>query len=114
MDGGLLIVTLFLVRFVTKAPSSETVPVKIPIKNMEKTLQELHEYVGGTVVGDPAIKITGVMGIDDAQGRIYYFYIRKKIYGEKSTRPMPPLLLFPQIKGIKDSTPGMQKPLPRF
>lgn len=49
---------------------------------MEKTLQELSDYVGGTVVGDPSIKICGVMGIDDAhEGHITFIsndkYIKK-------------------------------------
>lgn len=52
---------------------------KIP---MEKTLQELSEYVGGTAIGDPSVKIRGVMGIDDArEGDITFIsnekYIRK-------------------------------------
>ena len=47
---------------------------------MEKTLQELAEYVGGTVVGNPSIKIHGVMGIDDAQeGHITFISNEKYI-----------------------------------
>jgi len=45
---------------------------------MEKTLKELAEYVGGTVVGDPAVKIIGVMGIDDAQAGYITFISNEK------------------------------------
>lgn len=49
---------------------------------MEKTLQELSEHVGGMVIGDPSVKIRGVMGINDAgEGDITFIsndkYIRK-------------------------------------
>ena len=49
---------------------------------MEKTLQELAEYVGGAVIGNPSTLIRGVMGIDEAQeGHITFVsndkYIKK-------------------------------------
>lgn len=55
---------------------------------MEKTLQELSEYVGGTVIGDPSIKIRGVMGIDDAQEG-YITFISNDKYIKKSIRRRP-------------------------
>lgn len=49
---------------------------------MEKTLLELSEYIGGTVIGDPSVKIRSVMSIDDAcEGDITFIsndkYIKK-------------------------------------
>ncbi|WP_211436185.1 hypothetical protein [Candidatus Kuenenia stuttgartiensis] len=49
---------------------------------MEKTLQELADYVGGTVAGDPNTIINGIMGIDEAtEGHITFVanekYIKK-------------------------------------
>src|SRR3990167_5770611 len=49
---------------------------------MEKTLQELAEYVGGTVIGDPSVKICGVMGIDEAQEG-YITFISNEKYAKK-------------------------------
>ena len=68
---------------------------------MEKTLQELAEYIGGTVVGDPTVKIKGVMGIDDAQeGHITFIsnekYI-KKIHHTKASA----IIVSPKLKTAK-------------
>src|SRR3989304_4810990 len=68
---------------------------------MEKTLQELAEYIGGTVVGDPTVKIKGVMGIDDAQeGHITFIsnekYI-KKIHHTKASA----IIVSPKLKAAK-------------
>lgn len=68
---------------------------------MEKTLQELAEYVGGTVVGDPTVKIIGVMGIEDAQeGHITFIsnekYI-KKIHHTKASA----IIVSPKLKTAK-------------
>ncbi|HHT9105269.1 MAG TPA: UDP-3-O-(3-hydroxymyristoyl)glucosamine N-acyltransferase [Candidatus Wujingus californicus] len=49
---------------------------------MEKTLQELAEYVGGTAIGDPSVKICGVMGIDEAQEG-YITFISNEKYAKK-------------------------------
>ena len=34
---------------------------------MEKTLKELADYLGGTVIGDGSLRITGLAGLDDAK-----------------------------------------------
>ena len=49
---------------------------------MEKTLQELAEFIGGEVVGNPLITIRGVMGMDDAvEG--YITFISNEKYVKK-------------------------------
>src|SRR3990170_4635290 len=68
---------------------------------MEKTLKELAEYVGGMVVGDPTVKIIGVMSIDDAQeGHITFIsnekYI-KKIHHTKASA----IIVSPKLKTAK-------------
>lgn len=68
---------------------------------MEKTLQELAEHVGGIVVGDPSVKIYGVMGIDDArEGHITFIsndkYI-KKIHQTKASA----IIVSPKLKDTK-------------
>ena len=68
---------------------------------MEKTLKELAEYVGGMVVGDPTVKIIGVMSIDDAQeGHITFIsnekYI-KKIHHTKASA----IIVSPKLKAAK-------------
>jgi UDP-3-O-[3-hydroxymyristoyl] glucosamine N-acyltransferase len=68
---------------------------------MEKTLQELAEHVGGIVVGDPSVKIYGVMGIDDArEGYITFIsndkYIRK-IHQTKASA----IIVSPKLKDAK-------------
>lgn len=56
---------------------------------MGKTLQELAEYVGGTVRGDPSVLIQSVMGIDDAHEGCITFISNekytKKIYQTKAS-----------------------------
>jgi len=68
---------------------------------MEKTLQELAEYVGGTVAGDPSVRITGVMGIDEAQeGYITFISNEKytrKIYQTKASA----VIVSPKLKDAK-------------
>ena len=54
---------------------------------MEKTLQELAEYVGGAVIGNPSILIRGVMGIDEAQEGHITFVSNDK-YIKKSAKLM--------------------------
>lgn len=68
---------------------------------MEKTLQELAEYVGGIVVGDPSVRIHGVMGIDDAgEGHITFVSNDKytnKIYQTKASA----IIVSPKLKDAK-------------
>ncbi|MCR4320857.1 MAG: UDP-3-O-(3-hydroxymyristoyl)glucosamine N-acyltransferase [Candidatus Brocadiaceae bacterium] len=68
---------------------------------MEKTLQELAEYVGGTVVGDPAIKITGVMGIDDAQEGYITFISNEKYTKKIHQTNASAIIVSPKLKDIK-------------
>ncbi len=68
---------------------------------MEKTLQELAEYVGGTIVGDPSVKIRGVMGIDEAQEGYITFISNdkytKKIHHTKASA----VIVSPKLKDTK-------------
>src|SRR3989338_9005642 len=68
---------------------------------MEKTLQELAECVGGTVVGDPAIKITGVMGIDDAQEGYITFISNEKYTKKIHQTNASAIIVSPKLKDIK-------------
>ena len=68
---------------------------------MGKTLQELAESVGGTVIGNPSIVIHGVMGIDEAQeGYITFISNEKytnKIYQTKASA----VIVSPKLKNAK-------------
>ena len=68
---------------------------------MEKTLQELAEYVGGTVVGDPAVKIIGVMGIDDAQEGYITFISNEKYTKKIHQTNASAIIVSPKLKDIK-------------
>ena len=65
---------------------------------MKKTLQELAEYVGGAVIGNPSLLIRGVAGIEEAQeGHITFVsndkYI-KKIHQTKASA----IIISPKVK----------------
>lgn len=65
---------------------------------MEKTLQELADYVGGTVAGDPNTIINGIMGIDEAtEGHITFVsnekYIKKMNHTKASAVIVSPKLI---------------------
>lgn len=49
---------------------------------MEKTLNELADFVGGTIIGDGSVKIKGVMTIEDA-AEGYITFISNKKYEKK-------------------------------
>lgn len=69
--------------------------------SMEKTLQELAEYVGGTVIGDPSIKIRGIMGIDDAlEGYITFISNDKYIQKIHKTRASA-IIVSPRLQETK-------------
>jgi UDP-3-O-[3-hydroxymyristoyl] glucosamine N-acyltransferase len=65
---------------------------------MEKTLQELSEYVGGTVIGDPSIKIRGVMGIDDAQEGYITFISNDKYIKKINQTKASAIIVSPKLK----------------
>ncbi|MCF6156255.1 MAG: UDP-3-O-(3-hydroxymyristoyl)glucosamine N-acyltransferase [Candidatus Brocadia sp.] len=66
---------------------------------MEKTLQELSEYVGGTVAGDPSVKIRGVMGIDDAQEGYITFISNDKYIKKINQTKASAIIVSPKLKG---------------
>ena len=68
---------------------------------MEKTLKELAEYVGGTVVGDPAIKIRGVMSIDDAQEGYITFISNEKYTSKIHQTKASAIIVSPKLKDTK-------------
>ena len=68
---------------------------------MEKTLQELAEYVDGTAVGDPTIKINGVMGIDDAQEGNITFISNEKYTKKIHQTNASAIIVSPKLKDIK-------------
>src|SRR3990170_3950677 len=68
---------------------------------MEKTLKELAEYIGGTVVGDPAVMITGVMGIDDAQAGYITFISNEKYTKKVHQTNASAIIVSPKLKDIK-------------
>ncbi len=65
---------------------------------MEKTLQELSEHVGGTVIGDPSIKIRGVMAIDDAQEGYITFISNDKYIKKINTTKASAIIVSPKLK----------------
>ncbi|MCF6157377.1 MAG: UDP-3-O-(3-hydroxymyristoyl)glucosamine N-acyltransferase [wastewater metagenome] len=67
---------------------------------MEKTLQELAEHVGGTVVGDPSVRIHGVRSIDEAREG-YITFISNDKYTKKihQTRASA-IIVSPALKDI--------------
>lgn len=68
---------------------------------MEKTLKELAEYVGGTVVGDPAIKILGVMSIDDAREGYITFISNEKYTRKVNQTKASAIIVSPKLKDTK-------------
>ena len=68
---------------------------------MEKTLKELAEYVGGTVVGDPTVKITGVMSIDDAQEGYITFISNEKYTRKVHQTKASAIIVSPKLKDTK-------------
>ena len=78
---------------------------------MEKTLQELAEYVGGTVVGDPAVKILGVMSIDDAQEGYITFISNDKYTRKVYQTNASAIIVSPKLKDTKKKPFGKQQPL---
>ncbi|GAN32013.1 MAG: UDP-3-O-(3-hydroxymyristoyl)glucosamine N-acyltransferase [Candidatus Brocadia sp. AMX2] len=73
---------------------------------MEKTLQELSEYVGGTVIGDPSIKIRGVMGIDDAQEGYITFISNDKYIKKIDQTKASAIIVSPKLK---DTNPSLSQ-----
>ncbi|MCF6148987.1 MAG: UDP-3-O-(3-hydroxymyristoyl)glucosamine N-acyltransferase [Candidatus Kuenenia sp.] len=68
---------------------------------MEKTLQELADYVGGTVVGNPNTIINGIMGIDEAtKGHITFVSNEKYIKKINHTRASA-VIVSPKLKEVK-------------
>ncbi|MBM4053268.1 MAG: UDP-3-O-(3-hydroxymyristoyl)glucosamine N-acyltransferase [Planctomycetes bacterium] len=68
---------------------------------MEKTLQELADYVGGKVVGDPNTIINGIMGIDEAtEGHITFVSNEKYVKKINSTRASA-VIVSPKLTDIK-------------
>lgn len=65
---------------------------------MEKTLQELSEYVGGVVIGDPSVKIRGVMGIDDAQEGYITFISNDKYIRKINQTRASAIIISPKLK----------------
>ncbi len=65
---------------------------------MEKTLQELSEYVGGTIIGDPSIKIRGIMGIDDAQEGYITFISNDKYVKKINQTKASAIIVSPKLK----------------
>ncbi|MDN3514018.1 MAG: UDP-3-O-(3-hydroxymyristoyl)glucosamine N-acyltransferase [Candidatus Brocadia sp.] len=72
---------------------------------MEKTLQELSEYVGGTVIGDPSTKIRGVMGIDDAQEGYITFISNNKYIKKINQTKASAIIVSPKLKDTNISPP---------
>lgn len=70
---------------------------------MEKTLQELSEHVGGTVIGDPSIKIRGVMGIDEAQEGYITFISNEKYIKKINQTKASAIIVSPKLKDINRS-----------
>ena len=68
---------------------------------MGKTLQELAEYVGGTVVGDPSTKILGIMGIDDALEGYITFISNEKYTRKIHTTKASAIIVSPKLKETK-------------
>lgn len=68
---------------------------------MEKTLQELAEHVGGTVIGDPSTKIRGILGIDEAEeGHITFISNDKYTRKIQQTRASA-VIVSPKLKEVK-------------
>lgn len=68
---------------------------------MEKTLKELAEYVGGTVAGDPSIKIRGVMSIDDAREGYITFISNEKYTKKVHQTSASAIIVSHKLKEIK-------------
>lgn len=69
---------------------------------MEKTLYELADYVGGTVIGDGGLKLKGVTTVDDArEGYITFISNRKYLRKLKDTRASA-VIVSPQYKNYTD------------
>ncbi|HLG29599.1 MAG TPA: UDP-3-O-(3-hydroxymyristoyl)glucosamine N-acyltransferase [Candidatus Brocadiales bacterium] len=70
--------------------------------DMEKTLHELANYVGGTVAGNGDLKIKGVMTIDEAEeGYITFVSNRKYLSKIKETRASA-VIVTPKFKNYTD------------
>lgn len=68
---------------------------------MEKTLQELAEYVGGSVVGDPSVKIRGILGIDEAQEGYITFISNDKYIQKIHQTNASAIIVSPRLKETK-------------
>lgn len=70
---------------------------------MEKTLRELSEYVGGTVIGDPSVKIHGVMGIDDAREGYITFVSNDRYIKKINQTQASAIIVSPKLKDATSS-----------
>jgi len=68
---------------------------------MENTLKKLAEYVDGTVVGDPTVKIKGVMSIDDAQEGYITFISNEKYTKKIHQTNASAIIVSSKLKDIK-------------
>ncbi len=73
---------------------------------MEKTLQELSVYVGGTVIGDPSVKIHGVMGIDEAREGYITFVSNDRYVKKINQTKASAIIVSPKLK---DATLSLSK-----
>ena len=62
---------------------------------VEKTLKELAEYLGGDLLGDGDVRITGVAGLDDAEERHISFLANQKYAARVATTRAGAVLLPP-------------------
>ncbi len=62
---------------------------------MEKTLKELADYLGGTVIGDGSVRITGLAGLDDAKEGDITFLANPKYAGKVATTRAAAVVLPP-------------------
>ncbi|TVM03182.1 MAG: UDP-3-O-(3-hydroxymyristoyl)glucosamine N-acyltransferase [Candidatus Brocadia sp. WS118] len=76
---------------------------------MEKTLQELSEYVGGTVIGDPSVKIRNVMGIDDAREGDITFISNDKYIKKINQTKASAIIVSPKLKDTSASLSQKKK-----
>jgi UDP-3-O-[3-hydroxymyristoyl] glucosamine N-acyltransferase len=68
---------------------------------MEKTLQELAEYVGGSVVGDPSVMIRGILGIDEAREGYITFISNDKYIQKIHQTNASAVIVSPRLKETK-------------
>lgn len=68
---------------------------------MERTLQELAEFVGGTVIGDPSAKIRRVMGIDAAQAGDITFISNEKYIKKIHQTCATAIIVPPKLKDVR-------------